>query len=208
VQILKNLKEEYKHDIEIYIGFEAEYIPEFHEKQVEMCRRLDCDYMIMGQHFLSGEIGTAYMGNVTSSEKILEAYVNSVLEGAETGRFMYIAHPDLIHYEGDEKIYEKHMRRLCEKLNQMDVPLEINNLGMAGNRHYPTERFWKIAGEIGNTAVIGLDAHSVHDMENIDAYKRCIEIVKKCSINLLTESKDVIKYMWESRKILHNKPTK
>lgn len=199
VYTLKELKEEYKKDIEIYIGFEAEYIPEFYPQQLEMCRQIDCDYMIMGQHFLSGEPGVLYTGTQTRSPERIKAYVDSVLEGAATGNFMYIAHPDLIHFTGDDKVYRSHMRRLCEGLKEMDIPLEINNVGMAGNRHYPTPLFWEIAGQVGNKTVIGLDAHSVRDMENKEAFKKCMELVKKYKLCFLAEPKQVLSYMKKTR---------
>lgn len=195
VQTLKNLREEYKNDIDIYIGFEAEYIPEFYPEQVEMCRKLDCDYMIMGPHFLSGEPGVMYTGVETRLTERIKAYVDSVLEGAATGHFMYIAHPDLLCFTGDEKVYRSHMRRLCEGLKEMDIPIEINNVGMAGNRHYPTPEFWEIAGQVGNKTVIGLDAHSIRDMENKEAYGRCMELVEKYNLNFLTEPEEVLLYM-------------
>lgn len=205
VYTLNRLKEEYKKDIEIYIGFEAEYIPEFFPEQVKMCRELGCDYMIMGQHFLTGEPGTLYTGVETRLEERIRAYVNSVLEGAATGCFMYIAHPDLLNFTGDEKVYRSHMRRMCEGLKEMDIPIEINNVGMAGRRHYPTPLFWEIAGQVGNNAVIGLDAHSVRDMENREAYKRCMELVKKYNICYLTETEQVLPYMERTRHNIQNK---
>lgn len=203
VETLKKLKEEYKKDIDIYIGFEAEYIPEFYPEQVEMCRELDCDYMIMGQHFLSGEPGVMYTGAETRLTERIKSYVDSVLEGAATGHFMYIAHPDLLYFTGDEKVYRSHMRRLCEGLKEMDIPIEINNVGMAGNRNYPTPCFWEIAGQVGNKAVIGLDAHSVRDMENKEAYEKCMKLVEKYNISFLTEPKEVLSYMERTKYNIH-----
>lgn len=208
VYTLKRLKEEYKNEIQIYIGFEAEYIPEFYPEQLAMCRELDCDYMIMGQHFLSGEPGVTYTGVETKSEERIKAYVDSVLAGAATGHFMYIAHPDLIHFTGDEKIYRLHMGRMCEGLKKMDIPIEINNVGMAGNRHYPTPLFWEIAGQTGNTAVIGLDAHSLRDMENMEAYNRCLQLSKDCEVNLMTEPEQVLSYMQCTRNNIYKQNTK
>lgn len=195
VMTLKKLKEEYKKDIDIYIGFEAEYIPEFYPEQVQMCRELDCDYMIMGPHFLSGEPGVMYTGNRTRLPERIKAYVDSVLEGAATGNFMYIAHPDLLHFAGDKKVYRSHMTRLCEGLKEMDIPIEINNVGMAGKRHYPTPEFWEIAGQVGNVTVIGLDAHNIRDMENREAYGKCMELAEKYNVNFLTEPEQVLPYM-------------
>lgn len=199
---LKKLKEEYKKDIDIYIGFEAEYIPEFYPEQVEMCRQLGCDYMIMGPHFLSGEPGVLYTGVETRDTERLKAYVDSVLEGAATGHFMYIAHPDLINFTGEEKVYRSHIRRLCEGLKELDVPVEVNVVGMAGNRHYPTPLFWEIAGQTGILAVAGLDAHSIRDMENKEAYGRCLELLDKNNVRLITEPEQMRVYMERTKTAL------
>jgi histidinol-phosphatase (PHP family) len=76
-----------------------------------------------------------------------------------SGKFMYFAHPDIINYVGDDKIYEKHMTRLCENAKKYGVPLEINMLGLYDHRPYPSDRFFRIAAEVGNETVIGCDAH-------------------------------------------------
>jgi histidinol-phosphatase (PHP family) len=81
-----------------------------------------------------------------------------------TGAFTYVAHPDLFTYTGDEALYTKQMRRLCEASRDTGVPLEINFLGIRDGRSYPSERFFRIAGEVGNEAVIGCDAHHVKDV--------------------------------------------
>lgn len=55
VETIRRLEAEYRDQIKIYAGFEAEYVPEFYEEQMRMFRNLGCDYMIMGQHFLGSE---------------------------------------------------------------------------------------------------------------------------------------------------------
>ena len=55
VETIRRLEAEYRDQIKIYAGFEAEYVPEFYEEQMRMFRNLGCDYMIMGQHFLESE---------------------------------------------------------------------------------------------------------------------------------------------------------
>lgn len=171
VETLKKLGEEYKDQIKILVGFETEYIPEFYEEQMQMMKDFDCDYMIMGQHFLAPEHHSPYCGRETKDEDILKTYVDLVLEGAATGSFRYIAHPDLIHYVGAQNIYEAEMTRLCEGLKKIHVPVEINVLGLATNRHYPDERFWKIVGEVGNEVMIGMDAHEVGQLVNKKGYQ-------------------------------------
>lgn len=154
------LRKEYERDITIYIGFESEYIPELMAAQDELLGRYPLDYMIIGEHFVAREPQSAYTGFPTDSEHDLRTYVDLIIEGLESGRYKYVAHPDLLHYTGDPEIYRNHMTRLCRYCREHDVPLEINMLGAVGMRHYPCDRFLRIAGEVGNRMIIGVDAHS------------------------------------------------
>ena len=63
-------------------------------------------------------------------------------------------------FNGDEAVFDREYRRLCREVKKRNIPLEINFLGLMEERWYPNEKFWKIAGEEGNTAVFGCDAHT------------------------------------------------
>ena len=169
---LEALKKEYAKDIKIYIGFESEYLPEMMEAQDKLLKGYPLDYMILGQHFLDKEQGGIYSGYKTTDESILKRYVDIVIEAMDTGKYLYVAHPDVINYIGSEEIYEKHMKRFCSYLKEKDIPIEINLLGLWTNRHYPSNRFLKIAGEVGNSAIIGIDAHSPKAILNDEAVRR------------------------------------
>jgi len=161
VTTLLDLREEYKKDIDILIGFETEYYPELFDKLLEHLKPYPIDYMILGQHFIDNEYDTRiHSGIPREDEMLIERYVNNVTDGLATGKFSYIAHPDLFRYSGDDSIYEKHYRRLCECAKKLDIPLEINFLGLNENRHYPCDKFFRIAADVGNSFIFGCDAHS------------------------------------------------
>jgi histidinol-phosphatase (PHP family) len=100
------------------------------------------------------------MSHKTEDGNRLKEYVDRVLTGVATGKYLYVGHPDLINFAGPKEVYQRHMRRLCEGLKEAGMPLEINLLGMAEGRRYPNPLFWEIAKEIGNSAIIGVDAHA------------------------------------------------
>lgn len=185
VETIKALAEEYKSQIEIFVGFEAEYIPEFFEAQQKMCRDLGVDYMIMGQHFCKSENLGPYSGTKTDDEARMREYVDAVIAGMKTGAFKYLAHPDLINYDGLDSVYEWEMTRLCKALKEMDIPLEVNILGITEGKHYPTDKFWTIAGEVGNKVILGLDAHCVKQVKSVEGYKKAMDIVNRHSLNLI-----------------------
>lgn len=187
VETIRSLQKEYADRITIYVGFETEYIPEFYPEQIEMFRKLGCDYMIMGQHFLTTEKIGPYAGSPTTDEEFLRAYVEYVIEGMRTGDFCYLAHPDIINYQGDEAIYEREITRLCKALKILSIPLEINLLGISENKHYPADRFWKIAGEVGNDVIFGIDAHWPKQLYDVESYKKGIALVEKYNLRLLDD---------------------
>ncbi len=158
VRTLERLREEYRDRIRISIGFEAEYYPAYFEDMLALLGKYDYDYLLLGQHFLDNET-TPGAPTPTQDESMLVRYVEQVSAGLRTGKYTYLAHPDMINYQGDPAIYDKHMRRLCKDCLAMEIPLEINLLGLSGGRHYPSDRFFRIVSEVGNPVILGCDAH-------------------------------------------------
>lgn len=185
---LESLREEYKNDIQVMIGFEAEYIPVLMEAQDKFLGDFPLDYMILGQHFVGEERGGNYAGAPTNSIEILRGYVDLCIEGMRSGRYRYLAHPDLIYYTGDTEIYEREIKRLCEAMKEMDAIFEMNVLGLAINRNYPDSRFWRIAKETGNRVILGVDAHSPETLADFETAEKAkhicqgMEVVEKLEL--------------------------
>ena len=169
---ITDLAKEYQNDIKIYAGVEAEYYPEIFPDLLEFLSDYPMDYMICGQHFIDKEHGSYYMGSRFDLEWVLERYVENVCSAIESGKFLYIAHPDLPQFTGDSDVYERHMEKLCQCALSHNIPLELNVLGYTKNPAcppYPTERFFKIASRVGNRIVMGIDAHNpmaFHDFKS------------------------------------------
>ena len=164
---LSKLKREYAGEMEILIGYEMEYYPRHFAKSLAHICRYPVDYLILGQHFFENEYpyertkdrSDGYSGAATDEEWKLSMYVDRVVAGMQTGAFSCVAHPDLICFTGSDEVYRRHITRLCGCAREMQIPLEINLLGLMTGRSYPTERFWEIAADIDCTAIIGCDAH-------------------------------------------------
>lgn len=183
VDTLLKLREEYQEQIDIKIGFEAEYIPELFDELMEIMEQYPIDYFILGQHFLAENEGE-YTGSPTTDAAKMKKYVDLVVAGLKTGKFAYLAHPDLMYFEGDNKVYIEEMTRLCKECKAMGIPLELNGLGMWENRNYPSERFFKIAKEVGNEIVIGYDAHNPTTFLNEEIYQNCMKFARSLGIQL------------------------
>ena len=192
---LLDLREKYKGKIDIYIGFETEYYPDLWERTLEFWRGFPLDYLILGQHFTSNEYNaTPELRSHASfrqggNEKITR-YVDLAIAAIKTEKITYIAHPDIIRAENyDLDHYRAEMRRLIASAKRADIPLEINLLGVREERHYPSECFFELCGELSPKVVIGFDAHSPEAMTDMSAYKKALEIVRKYSLDLVTDIK-------------------
>ena len=160
VETLLALREEYRDRIQILIGFEVEYTTRYFEPLLKELRRYPVDYIIQGQHYVPDEVDGSYTGFPSDSEEKLKAYVDHTIEGMKTGVFSYLAHPDLFNFTGSDDIYKKHMSRIVEAAADLALPLEINCYGFSDGRHYPCDRFFKMAREYDPKFVIGCDAHN------------------------------------------------
>ncbi len=182
VDSLKALKEEYKDRINILIGYEGEYFEKYNLPQQNMLKEIGYDYLILGQHYLLNGPVSWYCGIPSLSYEKLKKYVDICIEGLETKQYLYFAHPDLMNYIGPKKNYRKEMERLCRYCKENNIPLEINLHGCLLDRYYPNNEFFKIAGEIGNEIVFGIDCHDPSEIGNRNAYEKGLKLVEQCGI--------------------------
>lgn len=187
VATLRALREEYKDRIRILIGYEAEYFPELFDEMVEKINEIGYDYLIMGQHFKHHEVYGSYNGRPPVTDEDLVDYVDECIKGLETGKFLYLAHPDLIAYKGREDFYREQMLRLCRRVKELGIPLEYNLLGLRENRHYPSDRFFKIAAEVGNSVILGVDAHDPEAFACPEVLDHAYEYLNSLGLNIVDE---------------------
>lgn len=184
---LLSLREEYKNDIRIYIGVEVEYYPALFDDYLAYMAQFPLDYMILGQHFVRDEQTGIPSFRRTEDPDALRQYYDSVLAAAKTGKFLYIAHPDVFHYAGDEKAYNELTADFLTQLKPLGIPLELNRLGFADGRHYPRRDFWELCGQMDIPAVIGLDAHDPAVFRDEESVDRLIAFGRECGVRILPE---------------------
>lgn len=179
------LRKKYKAQVQIPLGVEIEYFPQFWSEQLPMLRDAGIEYLLLGQHWADYAEGAHYSGRATDREDLLAAYCRSVREAMQTGALTYIAHPDLFNFVGEEKVYREHMRGLCQDAKSCDLPLEINLLGLHSGRHYPNHCFWELAGETGCQVILGCDAHYPDGMNELAAEQAGLDLVHDFGLTLL-----------------------
>ncbi len=186
---LTALREEYRDRIQIKIGLETEYYPAFFDSFLTHVKEYPCDYLLLGQHFLDNESADGqlkrYSGAKSEDPAYLRDYVNQVCAAMKTGYFTYFAHPDLQNFVGDDAVYHREYRRLITCAMENGVPLEINMLGIQGNRHYPHPKFWALAGELGADVVIGCDAHDPDALNAPATYEKARAMVDNYALHLV-----------------------
>lgn len=185
VDTILKLKKEYRQDIEIRLGLEVEYYPRYFEKLLAITGQYPIEYFLLAQHYLGNEINDYFCGTATDDEKLLKRYCEQTKEALESGRFTYFAHPDFFNFVGDKGIYDYWIRQLCVCAKSLDIPLEINFLGIWDKRHYPNPEFWRIAGEVGNKVIFGADAHQPEKVWNPEAIRIAEEIVSWYDLTLI-----------------------
>lgn len=181
------LREKYKDRMDITIGYEMEYYPLYFPQMLKMALDYDAEYLILGQHYLGSEHPDGYPAGVpTENDNDLVEYTQAVLDGIKTGVFTYVAHPDFVNYKGtNDALYEQEMKKICLASKEYNIPLEINFGGARAKENYPSDRFFKIAGEVGCPITMGMDAHTVEaafDAENIQMGK---EMIRRYHLNYI-----------------------
>jgi histidinol-phosphatase (PHP family) len=189
VDSVRSLQKKYEGQIEIKLGFETEYYPKLFDEEIEYLKSFDYDYLLLAQHFTDNEYEpkAKYSGAQTNSLITLDKYINQLVEGAQTGLFTYVCHPDLINFTGNRNIYLNKMRDMIIKLKECNIPLEFNFLGYCDNRQYPADDFWAMVKEIGNDVVIGLDAHTPDSYDDIAHLEEMKNKIKTLGLDYINE---------------------
>lgn len=167
------LKEAYQDQISIKLGLEVEYFPQYMPWLKQFIKEEELDYIIFGNHYYQTDEKKVYFGTACVRPEYLEIYAEECVKGMETGLYSYLCHPELFmrSYPRFDENCERISRRICEAAKAYHVPLEYNLAGLMYNKingvhQYPHTKFWEIAKEVGNTAIIGVDAHNNVDLEN------------------------------------------
>lgn len=187
---LLSLRKKYADKIDIKIGFETEYYPSLWEESLALWKNYPIDYLILGQHFATEEIydpNAIYSGKATENPEHLKLYTDTVITAINTGKITFIAHPDLMNFKGDESFHRSEARRLIREAMRLNVPIEINLLGLVEKRDYPKDLFWEEAGRLGAAAVLGCDAHSPKRVANPDELLLAEAFAKKHGVKIVED---------------------
>lgn len=193
IAVLRKLREQYSGQLRLYLGFECEYFPDYMVWLSEMKEAWGLDYLIFGNHFDRTDEGGFYYGGCAETAHII-SYTDNALKGMETGLFRYIAHPDLflMDYPAFDATAKDCARTLLTAAKEQRLPVEYNlqgirlcERGLALGLGYPHREFWELAAELGNTVIVGSDAHDPQELRDTAAFTQAQQMLRGMGLSVL-----------------------
>ena len=161
-----HLKERYKDDIQILLGYEVDYLKNHMDKRV---LNAEVDYMIGSVHFLgewgfdNPEFKDEYKHR--DIDQIWQEYFNSIEAMAKTGYFDIVGHLDLI------KVFKymprKDIRMIAssalKEIKKSNMVIELNSAGLRKpcQEIYPSPLLLEMAYELDIPITFSSDAHAI-----------------------------------------------
>lgn len=161
------LKKEYKNDIDIKVGLEADYIKGYEEEIEKLLNSYPFDYILGSVHFL-GEWDLSDSRQMEGWRKrplddIFTDYYLAIQGAAKSGLYDIIGHFDVIKKFGH--VPTKDMRAIIEEtlqiIKKQDIAIEINTSGLYKivKEVYPAPKIIEKAVNIEIPFTLGSDAH-------------------------------------------------
>ena len=163
------LKEKYKNDIEILLGYEVDYLKNHTDDRVLNAK---VDYLIGSVHFL-GEWGfdnPEFIGEYKDRDidEIWQKYFDTIEEMANSKQFDIVGHIDLIKvfkFMPKKNIYDiAHNAFIAIKQADMTIELNVAGFRKPIKEQYPSISLLKLAFELNIPITFGSDAHEVNQI--------------------------------------------
>lgn len=191
------LKEKYKDQIDLKVGFEMEYFDCYADSYFDYLLSRS-EYLLLGQHYPHPD-GSHDYAHGTNTPELIEKYTDLVIKGMKTGKFLYLAHPDYFMPGVDE--FDENCRIAAERIfqtaEQTNTPVEINikltkrrkQLYADGQWHYPYpfRDFWKVAENYDVKCLYGFDAHDSDILQREDMFTLADEILDGINLDFIKE---------------------
>ena len=158
----------------IYQGYECEWDALYEGWYDELMESFGAEFLVLGSHWVNHGTDHIYICNV-ESPSLLNKYIDQTIEGMKSGKFAYLAHPDL--FMSGQKEWDDQARACSQAILDaavdLDLPIEINGLGInrrprntkRGMRYpYPFVEFWEMAAMTNVRVICNSDAHDPHDV--------------------------------------------
>ncbi len=157
-------KKKYKEKIEIFLGYEVDYLEGYMDKRV---LNADVDYLIGSVHFIEewGFDNPEFIGNYKNQDidEIWKKYFNAIEEMANSRLFDIVGHMDLIKIFKymPKKDINKIAKNALLAIKEADMSIEINVAGFRKpiGEAYPSLSLLKEAKKLDIPITFASDAH-------------------------------------------------
>lgn len=162
INTLTNLSKAYN-EINIHIGLEVEYLPEFKDYYKDLLSKVD--FLLLGQHIF--RFGGRYNFELPQEvQKSIDYSESSKLikEAIETGLFAYVAHPDRIFRHCGK--WNSNLNRIAAEIVEVAIEYGVKleqNYESKQHSNYFREEFWDMVPS--EMVIQGVDAHSLSDID-------------------------------------------
>lgn len=192
VQSIRRLERQYSARISVLVGLESEYYPERMDFMKKLLDETPLDYLVFGNHFNHHEANGRYFGHYADTANVLKDYEKTSVEGLKTGLFSVFAHPDLFvrSLESWDSAAIETSERILLAAKEAKVPVEYNLGGIRANfksMSNPYLPFWELAAKIGNEVVVGIDAHSPSDFDDMKNFDEAYALLRRIGITPLEQ---------------------
>lgn len=191
------LKEKYKDQIEVLVGFEIEYYED--QKDYLLKMKKCCDYMIIGQHF---RYVNGYNYDYFNNDEDVVVYARQIERALELGLTRYIAHPDFF------ILGRRKWTPACDEASQIIVNaaqkyqavLEINLNGIRYGKinyedglayAYPHPHFFKHVSN-KHKVCFGYDAHHPTTLLEKHRISLCLELFNHKKLTFLEDIHEIL----------------
>lgn len=194
VTSIKELKEKYKNEIEIYIGLEIEYYTDYLDTLKDY--RKELDYLILGQHGFTVNDEKSYF---IYNKEDLYRYCELIEQGCASGLVDCVVHPDvcLWSYPRIDDAVKEVAERIADASIKYRVPVEVNcgsgvfrgkQMYEDGERYpYPTRAFFEAFAKKGCEVVIGLDIHDPLLFKTDEYINRAMSVLDGLGCNIIED---------------------
>lgn len=192
-ELVLNLREEFKEKIDIRLGYEADWLPNYLDKRV-----LDAkvDYLIGSVHFIDkwGFDNPEFIGEFKNRDldQIWQEYFDAIEQMAQSGYYNIVGHLDLM------KVFnfrpKKDIRVIAKSalkaIKNSGMAVEINAAGLRKpvKELYPSKELLQECYALDIPITFGSDAHKVADIGF--AYKEATELAREVGYSQSVSYKD------------------
>jgi histidinol-phosphatase (PHP family) len=200
-QEVLNLKDEFREQIDIRLGYEVDYLPGFIDKLV---LEANVDYLIGSVHFIDkwGFDNPEFIGEYKNKniDDIWQEYFEAIKEMANSGKFQIVGHLDLIKVfnflpKKDIRLIAKDAISAIKKAN---MAVEINTAGFRKpvKEAYPSKLLLQMCYELDIPITFGSDAHKIEQIgyKYQDAVAFAKEIGYKSCVSFINKNKELHKF--------------